>query len=788
MRCDTSLLDQDGRRGLTKQKVQSMKTMKKLQVATAVAGLFAVGATQAATLNSSGSIVAAETVFESALGAATRVRAPAFTYKYEGGVNASSSQQAFAIAVTLGGANAQWAVAGAANPAGAVNDVLVPGFPNTDAGRNILAHTILAFATVQGVTGRVAVLPRTAEATIVPGTFGIVLDEVQQGNKIGVVDNNPLTYTFKFRVVNNTLGGVNLDKLELQFNTQKVGTAAMAGSAPDVATDAAAPNGAESLSRWLTIWNINSLSATTQGRDAATCNLLPAGQLTLSVGSGINEPPVPSNEETLNNNQGSRVTINNYLNIRRALALTVGKSGDRLIQTTNSFPTNLGANPTNGIGGTGGGRYTFKPTRAAAYTPNFGQSIVTNTATSVGGNPTPAVVGTPGLTLNALSSGDERAANIGTITFGNHPSFSGSALDRQLDVDNYTFIAEALGGATGSRDDADNNASGAGRSGDFTNSVSVGTGAGAPANVFGGVDLVQTGASNALIIEFDSKADFAGFARGNAAGQLSLVPGAVTCPDPTAAALPGTMLGTLVQTAPGSGRYNWTFTRTELAAAAAVNPAGANSLRGTWTACYTVNGTTSIPATFFRNVLVTLPKDDSTEQANTSCPGNWANIYGGVKVDVRNFQSTIAGEWLGVTRIINNSERDVATVEGQFIHQNTGAYGRWAVLAGPGGLVAALQPRAVAYLFNSDIETHLAGALGNDSTASGANNARPAANTNPRLRVSADVSTIRVQSYVYNLRTTALAEVSASQGADFVNIDSSNRDHIDQDAQADIAK
>ncbi|MBX3506689.1 MAG: hypothetical protein KF895_14515 [Parvibaculum sp.] len=83
------------------------------------------------------------------------------------------------------------------------------------------------------------------------------------------------------------------------------------------------------------------------------------------------------------------------------------------------------------------------------------------------------------------------------------------------------------------------------------------------------------------------------------------------------------------------------------------------------------------------------------------------------------------------------------------------------------------------------------------------------------LRVSSDVSTIRVQNYVkankdkqtpansntestpvngiggtgggrLNLEDSEASEAAA--GSDFVNVESSNRDHIDQDAQTDIKK
>ncbi len=381
------------------------------------------------------------------------------------------------------------------------------------------------------------------------------------------------------------------------------------------------------------------------------------------------------------------------------------------------------------------------------------------------GNATLDAVGT--FPVRTGGSADIRTVSLGTLSFSNRTN---TYLDRLIDLDYYGFGAEGGVGhlSTGFNSLAFDN-------GDFTVVADPGgVQSGAPANVFGGVD-VGLGLGS-LTITFTAKPNFGWRATG---GVLSLVKSAVVND-----AVVFANNGTLVESPVGSGNYVWTFDRATLQGLSGAS----NTLLGAWSIAYQVGGNSNIPAATFTNVVASLNKDDGTEQNLISCPSRLARIYGGVKVDVRNFQTSIPGEWLGVTRIINNSEVDVATVEGQFIHQNTGAYGRWAVLAGAGGLVGALQPRAVAYLFNNDIETHLAGALGNNSSASGANNAPPAAGTNPRLRVSADVSTLRVQSYIYNVRTTALSEVSGSQGADFVNVESSNRDHIDQDAQTDIKK
>lgn len=785
-----------------------MKTVKQLQIAAAVASLFGVGLAHSATVISSGSTVAAETVFKTGtIGENTRVRAPSVTYKYDGGVNGADTVQRFAISLNLGGGTpAAFATA---------VDTTDPLSTNTNITSGILARTIQAFATVRGVTGRIPVLAPGDAPTLggAPTTtaFYIVLDSVARGQLISPAtgpQNTTATdqaLTFKFSLVNPTGVGVNLDQLELQFNTQKAasnGALTNFGgvfAADDQPTDNT-PTGNLSRDRWIWLWKLNTLSADTAGRTATSCVEEPAGRISLTVMSGINEPPIFSSEETQNNGGAiggnSRVTVENYLNFSRALSVVLAKDADRIIQTTNSFPTNLNANPTNGIGGTGGGRFTFKPSSPAVYSTNFGASNMANgTANVIGGNPT-VTGGTAGMTLATPSSGDERDAKIGTITFSNRANIR-AVLDRILDTDNFAFKAEVPTGAVNVRADSSNLASGAGANGDFT-TVTVVQG-GAPGNVFGGVDIGDRAATpegRALTIEFDSKAAYAGFAP---TSQLILVKG-TTCVG--AAAQPGaiaifpnavTLPGIGGATAPLAQRYRWSIPATQLAALA-----GGATLAGTYQVCYSVPGTTPIPTNYFRNVIVTLNKDDITEQSNTSCQANWAEIYGGVKVDVRNWVVSVPGDdtWSGVTRIINNSETDTATVEGQFIHPDTGAYGAWgAIAAGANAaeatalnaLVPALKPRAVAYLFNSAI----AGKLVNPSSAPGADNSSvlAAASKGPgRLRVSADVSTIRVQSYIFNSKNNAFTEASASQGADFVNVDSSNRDHIDQDAQRDIVK
>jgi hypothetical protein len=211
--------------------------------------------------------------------------------------------------------------------------------------------------------------------------------------------------------------------------------------------------------------------------------------------------------------------------------------------------------------------------------------------------------------------------------------------------------------------------------------------------------------------------------------------------------------------------------------------------------CYNIPGNTVVPLSSFPTVVATLNKEaGSLEQANVSCPGPFAGLGGGIKIDVRNFfpwnPANTTNVWVGVIRVINNSETVTADLTGQYIRADDGKYGKW-------GSLGNLAPRAARYFTSKEIFDALtqnsttAGAPITDNSGSGglaaANGQALPANT--RLRISSGAaSTLRVQSYIYNATTQSLVEVSASQGADFVNIESAPRDHIDQDAQTGIKK
>lgn len=762
-----------------------MKTMKKLQVAAAAASLFALaGVTNAAQLNSSGATVAAETIFPTLTGANpgnnTRVKAPLFAYKYEGGtaVGASSAQQ-FGIVAFLEGA--QWTTRAAA--LGRDTDPLLGG-ANATSWSPALARTIRATATVGGVSGRIAVLP--AGTNPGPNEYALVVTNVLPGNQI---TNSPPTVsgdadtavTFYFVLINNTAQPVVLEGLELAFSAFKDPAlpAPTLGGTPDSTTTA--------INQFPTVYSLAGLSRNTNN----TLCELPTGAVVLKAISGVNQgvgTDLALSQEEFQNNNGVTRSIPNYIRVGRATRLDLTKSGDRLVQTTNSFQTNLGTTPVNGVGGTGGGRFTFKPSTTQVANVYGGNNTgLFNVDNNVYGNP---ALGTPNATVGLLdgvfperrTSGDERAAKLGVLNFSN---VNTTVLDRLLDVDAYAFAVgtdPALPGVS-------HLPSLATRFGDFTVANPTPQ---AEANLFGGVDVSgfgpnATNESGAVVIGFTSKPNFGWRAAG---GVLTLQRGNGTCAD----TVPGTALaGSLIN--PGGGtEYFWRFSRAELA-----NASLNGTLFGDWQVCYNVSGETTIPAATFTNVFVRLLKDDSTEQPVQACTASLASIYGGVKIDVRNFQfhNGLAApnpdqkEWVGLLRLINNSELETATVEGQFIH-NSGHYGPW-------GTLATLAPREAKYVYaarvvgpaNQDtgvpgIKELLTNPVAN-ATVGLVKNFAPTDETT-RIRISADVSTLRVQNYVFNTRTFALTELSSTQGADFVNVDSSNRDHIDQDAQFDIVK
>jgi hypothetical protein len=203
--------------------------------------------------------------------------------------------------------------------------------------------------------------------------------------------------------------------------------------------------------------------------------------------------------------------------------------------------------------------------------------------------------------------------------------------------------------------------------------------------------------------------------------------------------------------------------------------------------CYAAAvGSVAIPTSAFSAVgRVVKSKKTTTpwegEQDNV-CGGPLYALSGGIKIDVRNYANSQDPDgWYSVIRLINTSETGTARVYGQIIEQD-GQFGPW-------GQIATLAPRAVVNMTSVQIDALLVNA---PAAAVNADNGSSApqdydASGAPRLRITAEgVDTLRVQNYMVNPVTQAIAEFSSSQGVDF-NADPQralgNAQLIDQDAR-----
>lgn len=199
--------------------------------------------------------------------------------------------------------------------------------------------------------------------------------------------------------------------------------------------------------------------------------------------------------------------------------------------------------------------------------------------------------------------------------------------------------------------------------------------------------------------------------------------------------------------------------------------------------CYQVSGSSLIPSSSFTaaGTLVKAPGTLPNPEQNNACNGPLYSLAGAIKIDVRNYASSKdPSGWGSVVRIINPSETNTALVYGQLIHEN-GAYGGW-------GKLADLKPRAVINLPAAAIDAKLT----NNPDAGAANNGAVGSTgkeTGDRLRITAEgVSSLRVQTYLYNTISNSFIEVSGSQGVDYDgNLDRApvnEGQYISQDAQA----
>jgi hypothetical protein len=665
-----------------------MKTMKKLQVAVAVATLFAAsGSAMAWSISQSGVTIAREVIAKTPAPTNQVLRAPSVTTNFDNGptANANSSQD-FNITLQLSGdGNPTWS-AGAGTPA---------TYKSVSANRRNNGGTPVNIS-----------LPGTTAAL----ASGIELLGVDVGTTNGTTGiytqgTGAATIRYRFRLVNNTAQSVNLGDLQVAFNT------------------------------------VNPLAAPVEADYAHVATL--ENSVNAIVGSTIGTSGTAADAC---GNADTRVTVTgrNFIG-----------SGDGVLGESGP------------LGSLNNGYILF----AQALNIQVGTGVAQNRSTDVNFNNTSLT--TPGNTF-----GNAFTMPLGFVKFSNRTLLD--AWDLDVAGRFYKFQPAAVSPLDG----------------DFN---------GLPLNTDGDVDIDVTG--NPLFVTITSTNGFASGSTFQLANNPYCTLGAAG-----AAGTAGGAGATAVTASPDGLTYTVQFSHATLIAATSTGGVGtlasttgpASGPTSTVTGyvpttdryyvCYTVPGNTSVPLSSFTAVATLNKQGGALEQANVSCPGPFAGLGGGIKIDVRNFfpwnPANTNSVWLGVIRVINNSETTTADLTGQYIRADDGKYGKW-------GSLGNLAPRAARYFTSKEIFDALtnnsttAGAPITDNTGSGgltsANGQALPANT--RLRISSGAaSTLRVQSYIYNSTTQSLVEVSASQGADFVNIESAPRDHIDQDAQTGIKK
>jgi hypothetical protein len=690
-----------------------MKTMKKLQVAVAVATLFAASSSAMAwSISQSGVTIAAEVIAKAPAPTGQVLRAPSVTVNYSNGpvANANSSQD-FNITLQLSGdGNPTWQT-NAASPVTfrsiSASDLNIGNVPVRGAGTT----------------------PTTPQPVGSPQAFGIELLGVDYGTttqpglpSVGVftLGGENRTIRYRFRLVNNTSVSQNLGTLQMAFNT------------------------------------VNPLAAPGED-DYAHVATLENSVADTSIGSTVGTPATgttPAGAPCAEPDKRIQVVGRNFIG-----------SGDGVI----------------GESGTGGATNNGYIQFAQALNIIVGTGVAQNRTTS---NTNSSQLDVP---VGSSLFGSATVMPLGYLTFANRSPLD--AWDTTVAGDYYKYRATD-----------------ASHDGDFN---------GVPINQDGDIDLAIAGPTVQVAIAstngFQVGSSFAiannpfcvtgpngaPGTNSGAAGTVVYTLGGVVVPANTLNALAtvsfdyNAVLAATSRTALGA---NGTLSSTRGGINAAQVPGYITATNDKYYVCYVTTGGNPIPQSTFTATASLFKQAGALEQSNKSCPGPFAGLGGGIKIDVRNFypyNPALPNDvWVGVIRVINNSETTPADLTGQYIRADDGFYGKW-------GSLGTLAPRAARYFTNREIFN----LLSNDSTTAGAaitNNAGSgglvpangqglAANT--RLRISSGAaSTLRVQSYIYNGTTQALVEVSASQGADFVNIEASPRDHIDQDAQTGIKK
>lgn len=662
-----------------------MKTMKKLQIAAAVAGLFAAAtAAYAGSISQSGVTIAREVISRDP-GANQSLRAPSVSFSYQNGptANAGSSQD-FNITLELGG----------------------DGTPTWLSTQLPTYRTITAVRVNNG-NSIVSVGPAGSIVTLA----GIEL--------LGVETVSANTIRYRFRLVNTTAQSLSLGDLQLTFNAVNPGTGTAPFNAP-VAAPAPAPI---DYAQVTTIANSANLTTTTgtPGTTGSTIDGCGEERRRVTVrsrnfiGSGVGVEG-----ET----QGFNVVNNGFIVFETALDVRIDKS----FSTTGNLPD-----------------------RATDPIQNNSQ-----------------------FTLASGQFGTTTTFPLGSIRFRNVPNLD--AWDTDINVSYYKYRAQGVAPIDG----------------DLSHPVAL--------NTDGDVDV------GSLTVKIDSTNGFAPNSNFRLANNPFCVGGVGTnlaSTNGTQVLTSGNLTNTVTfshaqivaATTTGAAGTLLTTTGDNIAGAGAgTPPVGYVASTTRYYVCYDVSGASldQIPQSQFTGTATLVKQTGANEQGNISCPNPLAGLGGGVKIDVRNFfpynPANANSQWVGVLRVINNSETQNADITGQYIRAD-GKYGRW-------GTMGSLAPREARYYSSFEVFTLLnqnSSTTGADNTGSGGLTAPvgQALAPNTRVRISSNQSsTLRVQSYIYNSITQALVEVSGAQGADFVNVETFNANSgVDsQDAQTGIKK
>lgn len=207
--------------------------------------------------------------------------------------------------------------------------------------------------------------------------------------------------------------------------------------------------------------------------------------------------------------------------------------------------------------------------------------------------------------------------------------------------------------------------------------------------------------------------------------------------------------------------------------------------------CYTVPGNVTIPnGAFYAEATLVKAANGLTAPVYTNeqdnvCKGDLLALGGGIKIDVRNYNSSAEKSgYRSFVRLINNSDSYTADVYGQIIHQS-GKFGGW-------GKLTTLAPRQILNMSADQIDALLTNAP--DSAMENGKGGTTAPTSEevgaPRLRITSNSgASLRVQNYVLT-PAGDLFEASGSQGVDFEGATNrapgSDGQYISQDANSGI--